>query len=294
MSNQTNENKLGVVIRDVIGVGVSGIFAGIFFSSDHFIYGLWSSFIGLSALLHVLVYFIAKNYPSKAKLVWSVYVCALLAVFIWFFIWSYRVIHRPSEPAFSFVPMEKYVELKNPRYLLSWLYGSPDNRILSPINIEMYADFTNLKDTPLTIKSYQFEGQTPNGEWEILPTIDIKDGRLDFLSNTNFDLKQMVFLVDCGSNVFPSILDDREIRAGETITGSVFLEAPTNWFGGSIRLRIRDGTDTDYVEEIKPTREMTNYLNAVIQNEGRSLSRETEDISKCPIIRYSHFFNPNH
>lgn len=42
----------------------------------------------------------------------------------------------------------------------------------------MLAQFTNLRDTAVTINSYQFEGRTTNGAWEIMPTIDLKFGRM--------------------------------------------------------------------------------------------------------------------
>ena len=65
--------------------------------------------------------------------------------------------------------------------------------VLSPINVIMLAQFTNLRDEAMAVNSYQFEGRTTNGNWEIMPTIDIKAGSMISFVGTNLRLRGVSF-----------------------------------------------------------------------------------------------------
>jgi hypothetical protein len=65
--------------------------------------------------------------------------------------------------------------------------------VLSPINVIMLAQFTNLRDEAMAVNSYQFEGRTTNGNWEIMPTIDIKAGSMISFVGTNLRLRGVKF-----------------------------------------------------------------------------------------------------
>jgi hypothetical protein len=94
----------------------------------------------------------------------------------------------------------------------------------------MLAQFTNLRDEGMAINSYQFEGRTTNGNWEIMPTIDIKMGSMISFFGTNWGKQGFgsilgpakegdIFLTPFGDDVFPEILSGKTIAPGESVSG---------------------------------------------------------------------------
>jgi hypothetical protein len=202
-------------------------------------------------------------------------------------------------PAFSIVPRAQYVEMKTPRHFLMW---NINNRvILSPINVILFAQFTNLRDEGITINSYQFEGRTTNGTWEIMPTIDMKYGSMISFAGTNWGKQGFgivlgpvkegdVFTTSYGDDVFPEVLYGKNIESGGTVTGIIFLEGPKHGFDGTIRCRLRDAVDREFVELVSPLQE-TNFLNTRIpmaSTPGALPYPQSENIKNLPVVPWSH------
>lgn len=201
-------------------------------------------------------------------------------------------------PAFSIIQREQYVETITPRHFLLWDING--RKILSPINVIILAQFTNLRDKAMTINSYQFEGRTTNNAWEIMPTIDIKLGRMVSFVGTNWGAQGFgmilgpvkegdVVATSFGDEMFPEILSGKIIDSGGTVPGCIFLESPKHGFDGTMRCRIRDATDQEFVELVSPLQSKT-PLKTTIQigvNMGIGM-REAEDIKKLPIVPWSH------
>jgi hypothetical protein len=200
-------------------------------------------------------------------------------------------------PAFSIIPREQYVEMKTPRHFIKW---NMNNRvILSPINVILLAQFTNLRDEGMTINSYQFEGRTTNGTWEIMPTIDIKMGSMITFLGTNWgkqgfgiylgpakegDKAQTYF----GDSVFPEVLFGKTIASGESVAGVIFLEGTKHGFDGNIRCRIRDSIDREFVESVSPL-QGKQWLKTTVQfgiNQPGGLPY-SEEVTNLPVIPYS-------
>jgi hypothetical protein len=200
-------------------------------------------------------------------------------------------------PTFSIVPREQYVEMKTPRHFIEWNINS--RVILSPINVIMLAQFTNLRDRAMEINSYQFEGRTTNGTWEIMPTIDIKAGSMVSFVGTNWGTQGFgivlgpvkegdVVATTFGDDVFPEILNGKTITSGGTVVGVIFLEGPKQGFDGTIRCRIRDAVDREFVELVSPLQQ-TKPLQTTIPmavNIGPGIP-DKEDIKKLPVVPWS-------
>ncbi|MGD1088783.1 MAG: hypothetical protein ABR955_08680 [Verrucomicrobiota bacterium] len=87
-------NEFRSVIIDTIGIGVSSIFAVVFFSSElkyHFIYGLWCSFMGLAAAFHIPSHHFAYKNSENRNWVWVFYSVLLFEIALCFAMWSYNV-----------------------------------------------------------------------------------------------------------------------------------------------------------------------------------------------------------
>lgn len=98
-----NVKGLWPVVRDALGTLVSGIFASIFFSTDHIVYGLWCSFIGLAVAFDIPFQYYAQKRPKHRRQVWISYWFLLLAIAGWFVVWSYHISH-PAESNLKPVP----------------------------------------------------------------------------------------------------------------------------------------------------------------------------------------------
>jgi hypothetical protein len=201
-------------------------------------------------------------------------------------------------PAFSIIPRVRYVETKTPRHFLLW---HPNGReILSPINVIMAAQFTNLRDQAMTINSYQFEGRTTNGNWETMPTIDIKLGIVISFFGTNWGTNGFGIVIgpvkegdvvtsSFGDNIFPKVLNGRVVAPGETVPGALFLESPQHGFDGTMRCRIRDSTDKEFVATVSPLRGANSLQTPLEWGSGESLGLPAhKDIKSLPIIPWSH------
>jgi hypothetical protein len=95
-----------------------------------------------------------------------------------------------------------------------------------------------------------------------------------------------------GEAVFPSLLNGRSIGPGVTVAGQIFLEAPKHGFDGAMRCRVIDGTDGEFLELVKPV-QATNYLDTWLPSgAGEAQFRETEDLTRFPIVRFSELMNP--
>ena len=212
--------------------------------------------------------------------VWSVVVILLVLVAGAFFSRN-RERATMIQERFSFIPRETSILVDRPRCWLVWNNGE---RVASPVHVTIFAQFTNPRATPLTVNSYQFEGRTRKGEWVVMPSVDIRIGRLFFLMNTNSDFRRAV-RIDCGPNVFPAALQGKALDAGQTITGWCFLESPTSDFDGTLRLRVKDATDAEYVQPLKSGGE-TNFLETTITWGGTTFTDEVEDIGNYRRISY--------
>jgi hypothetical protein len=201
-------------------------------------------------------------------------------------------------PAFSIVPRAQYIEMKTPRHFLKWNMNG--RVILSPINVIMLAQFTNLRDEGMAINSYQFEGKTTNGTWEIMPSIDMKYGSMISFAGTNWGNQGWgillgpvkegdVFIQSFGDNVFPEILFGKTIASGETVSGIIFLEGPKHGFDGAIRCRIRDSVDREFLELVSPVQEKPFLQTTIPIGPGEpGAMPEHEDIKNLPIVPFSH------
>jgi hypothetical protein len=208
-------------------------------------------------------------------------------------VFAYR---NTFSPEFSIIPREQYMEMKTPRHFIKWNSGGRE--ILSPINVIMLAQFTNLRDKAMQINSYQFEGRTTNGTWEIMPTIDMRAGSMVSFVGTNWGTQGFGLILGTvkegditttsfGDNVFPEVLNGKIIASGGTVSGVVFLEAPTNGFDGTMRCRIQDAVDKEFVELVSPVQQ-TERLQTIVWRENMSPSMpDAEDIKKLPIISFS-------
>jgi hypothetical protein len=200
-------------------------------------------------------------------------------------------------PAFSIIPREQYVEMKTPRHFIEWNING--RVILSPINVIMLAQFTNLRDEGMTINSYQFEGRTTNGTWEIMPTIDIKMGSMVSFVGKKWGTQGFgivfgplkegdVATTSFGDDVFPRVFIGKTITSGGTVAGVIFLEGPKQGFDGTIRCRIRDAVDREFVELVSPLQQ-TKPLQTKIPM-GVSIGPgmpDREDIKNLPIVPWS-------
>jgi len=200
-------------------------------------------------------------------------------------------------PAFSIIPREQYVEMKTPRHFIKW---NINNRvILSPINVIMLAQFTNLRDKGMNINSYQFEGRTTNGTWEIMPTIDIKMGSMISFVGTNWGTQGFgivlgpvkegdITTTSFGDDVFPEVLFGKTIVPGGTVPGIIFLEGPKHGFDGTIRCRIQDAVDGEFVELVSPLSGKQFFQTKIPMGVGQSPAiPDSEDIKKLPIVPWS-------
>src|SRR6267142_5072868 len=212
---------------------------------------LW---IAVTAVLFAIAQRAIEHEICRNKwVVWSAYLTVILGL------GPLRIFRPNHETAFSIIPRLKYVELKTPRYYLIWNNGQP---VRSPIHVCMLAQFTNFRAKAMMINSYQFEGRTTNGTWEAMTTINPRLGHIGWFFGTNWGDSYFaevmlrfeegaMLLSDYGDGVFPSVLNGKSIPAGATVTGNVFLEAPKHGFDGTIRCRVVDATDGEFVELVK-------------------------------------------
>lgn len=243
------------------------------------------------AIFYVPVcYYIYRWLNSRRLGKWLFVILALVTA-----AFAYR---NTFSPAFSIVPRVQYVEMKTPRHFLKW---DINNRVvLSPINVIMFAQFTNLRDKAMIINSYQFEGRTTNNTWEVMPTIDIQLGSMISFVGTNWGTQGFgivlgpvkegdVTTTSFGDDVFPEVLFGKTIASGGTVNGIVFLEGPKHGFDGTIRCRIRDAVDREFVELVSPLQK-TNYLHTMIpmaSGPGGLSVPQSEDIKKLPVVLWS-------
>jgi hypothetical protein len=154
----------------------------------------------------------------------------------------------------------------------------------------------------MTVNSYQFEGHTTNKTWEVMPTIDVKFGQVVMFYGTNWGSHYFgvtmgmpegaTMAFQFGEDVFPSILDGKAIGPGVTVSGFIFLEAPKYGFDGTMRCRIRDAIDDEFVELVKPL-QASNDLNTYTHaGQGTAWIPPQVDISKLPVLRYSETLDP--
>jgi hypothetical protein len=241
-------------------------------------------------IFYIPVCYYISRWRSSASLGWVLF--SILSVITAVFAYS-----NTFSPAFSIIPRVRYAETKTPRHFLLWNINGRE--ILSPINVIMAAQFTNLRDKAMTVNSYQFEGRTTNNTWETMPTMDIKMGRVVSFVGTNWGPNGFgiflgpakegdVYTSSFGDNVFPEVLNERIIAPGGTVPGVFFLEAPQHGFDGAMRCRIRDSTDKEFVEMVSPLRG-TNFLQTTLRwGSGESLGiPEQKDIKALPIVPWS-------
>jgi len=250
-------------------------------------------------ILYVPVCYYAYRWIDSARTqrrISSVRIGKALFFFL-FFITAIVAYRNTFSPAFSIIPREQYVEMKTPRHFIKW---NINNRIiLSPINVIMLAQFTNLRDKGMNINSYQFEGRTTNGPWEIMPTIDIKMGSMISFVGTNWGTQGFgiilgpvkegdITITSFGDEVFPEVLFRKTIASGETVPGIIFLEGPKHGFDGTIRCRIQDAVDGEFVELVSPLSGKQFFQTTIPMGVGQSPAiPDSEDIKKLPIVSWS-------
>jgi hypothetical protein len=302
-------SEIKTKILETGGALVFAVVAAAMFEAKYYIGGYFFSALTVACGIGLIDHHIKKSgFKDCRNLFWTL--MSLDLILFLFLSWhtfttenSHALPPNDATPsrveAFSIIPRENYVEMKTPRYFLSWLPNQ--RRTLSPINVLMFAQFTNLRHDYMTINSYQFEGRTTNGNWEIMPAIDITAGHVTWFYGTNWGYNGFgitlkfeegaALTAGFGDDIFPSILNGKTIGPHQTLSGYFFLEGPKHSFDGTMRCRVIDSTDNEFVEIVKPT-QATNYLKTFVQNGGgMSMERESEDVSKAPIIRYSEVFN---
>jgi len=92
------------------------------------------------------------------------------------------------------------------------------NETVTSIPCELLIHFTNLKSTPATILSYWVEQETVDGGWEAV-TLPFGPNLGTFFVGANdlTNVKEVKFLT------FDSVVSGKNIGAGETVTGTIFL-----------------------------------------------------------------------
>jgi hypothetical protein len=275
------------LIDVLLGLGVLGFLPDILDDLGLHIITIWAWWLSLCLGALAVVHFTLSLWPKQARGIWVAFKAFVPLTIIGFGFWTFVLLHPKvtRKPTFSITAYQQEVELNKPRRFLLWNVNG--RNVLSPVHVNVLADLTNLKDTPLTIKSFDFEGRTTNGNWETMPLIDPRFGHLIWTTRADGDLRQPVFRQEYGTNVFPAVLVSRKIARGDTITGEIFLEAPKHGFTGDIRLRIRDATDVEDVQLMRPPVPITNFLSNIPTVSGFQGFREPEDVSKLPIRRYS-------
>jgi hypothetical protein len=96
--DSANDKGFLTVVRDGIGLLVSGILATLFFSTAHIIPGFWCSFVGLATAFHIPFQHYANKNPLKRWYCWICYGILLFAFFVWFSSWSFLV-YKNSQPS---------------------------------------------------------------------------------------------------------------------------------------------------------------------------------------------------
>jgi hypothetical protein len=97
--NVGTDDSIMPEVSEAIGAVVCGGFAGLFFSTDHIIWGIWFTFgtivLGLLPIASVSV----KRFRNRSKLIWVTYSFLMLAVAGWFFVWSRQLAKAEDEIA---------------------------------------------------------------------------------------------------------------------------------------------------------------------------------------------------
>jgi hypothetical protein len=166
-----------------------------------------------------------------------------------------------------------------------------------PYGIEGNRFEWQFRDKALTINSYQFERQTTNNTWELMPTIDVKDGTPIGMVGTNWGTNGLGIVlgpvkegdaVDCrlGTETFPEAFNGKITVPGGTIAGTFLLEGPKHGIGGSIRCRIKDSTDHEFVALVSQDH-ATNLQTILPWQSGILGVPLGEDAKNIPIIPWS-------
>src|SRR5208283_929462 len=204
-----NGKEFWLVVRDAFGIVVSGIFAGIFFETDHKICGIWCSFIGLIAALDILFRHYAEKNPKKKTRGWVCNGIFLSAIAVWFLVWSYKIAHplptnaagsKPIDknPPFSVLRTTSFISIRTGSEHFWFVHPERIGKEVppqfetekSPINFLVYLRFSNLKDVPIEVDSYSAEIKTADGKWVECPSIDVRNGEV--FMRTQFDFKNSI------------------------------------------------------------------------------------------------------
>jgi hypothetical protein len=153
---------------------------------------------------------------------------------------------------------------------------------LSPINMAIYVQFTNLKNYPLTIDSYSIETKTAAGSWQIFPDVDVRTGTLVM----GLELWHVI-PVDI-TDAFISVAQNGSIAPRQTIYGWIFLVYPKGFDGNTrdARFHMLDTAGNEYIEPLNLT--TGSSLNTTLQNPAIIFKPgQAMDVSRLPITPYA-------
>lgn len=241
---------LWTVVRDPVGIVVSGIFSGIFFETDHKVIGLWCSYIGLFAAFDIPIRHYAEKHPEKSKSAWCCYWVLLILIFAWFSFWSksiYKTSHEMLPNMAESNPASGLVEWQPPEipsgYKTAFLEIGGG---LWTINLETLANgnaFTDAWFVNVQMKNKRLciHGTTGwfNGTRHYESNDNIQSPRVvDEKANMNWErnFSSNVFeIVNQDTNPVFQIIYDRPNRI--VVNGVFATETPTNGWPPSLHLK---------------------------------------------------------
>jgi uncharacterized membrane protein len=241
--NHENEKKIGIaeILGGVVFVGIGCGCTEVEAHYPALLFYWLSAACGIDGLIRLCGWRRAIN--------WTLQVLTL-AVFMGLCLWQFKHTPKPEpdKPPFKIVSRFLSVVTNNQRTMLFLNHNGQD--VLLPIPVEFYADFINSRNSPLTIRSYQFEGRTTKSNWVQMTTINPDDGYVLWFTGTNVDAAHPILKKSFGNNVWPNRIAGKEIGGGETVPSVVLLDLPKDGFDGPLRLRIKDSADNEYVEDV--------------------------------------------
>jgi hypothetical protein len=205
-----------------------------------------------------------------------------------------------NSPAFKIVPRGIFVSKEKPYHFISWRPNGV--HVISPIEVEMRIEFTNLREKAMTVNSLQFEGKLANGKWEVMPIVITETGPMIWFTGTNWIYNgigkpvtlasnTVVLMKELGKTTFPYLLNGRMINSGETIIGEIFLELPKDGFTGQMRCRLIDSLDGELLENVSAVTQERALSNSERITAEVTLWKSPDTFNDAIVRKYSKGFD---
>jgi len=233
--------------------------------------------------------YLAHEFVRGAKWICVVWF-AWLTMSLFLYKVQFKEVNQSTGDTFSFIARDYVEDETNAPLMLTWNGINDANgadmftvgRMMSPIKLEIIAQLTNLKDANISVNSYYFEGQLTNGSWQRMTVMDHAMGHVILNKHLEWPLEY-----HCSKFFDVSMSRNQPMKKGDVIEGEIFLEPP-NGFAGEIRIRVKDSSDSEYVQRLDKSA-ATNYSDdgEIVRRFENVITPLGTNVSHLPVKSYS-------